>query len=41
MTEATRNSDELKPRFLGFTGGVKEGESMADFCRRINEESGS
>ena len=39
--ETTENSDELKPRFLGFTGGVRKDESMEDFVKRVNEESGS
>lgn len=31
---------KFKPRFLGFTAGMKEGETMAEFVKRMEKESG-
>jgi hypothetical protein len=35
-----RKVEEFKPTFYGFTGGIKEGESMAEFVKRVNTEGG-
>jgi hypothetical protein len=33
-----KEDKELHPRFLGFTQGMKEGETMAEFVKRVNIE---
>jgi hypothetical protein len=32
------DKEGFKPTFYGFTGGIRPGESMAAFCKRINNE---
>jgi hypothetical protein len=38
MAKDEDNCKEFKPRFYGFTDGIRKDESMADFCKRINKE---
>jgi hypothetical protein len=38
MSKEKEEIKKFKPRFLGFTQGMKEGETMAEFVKRVNKE---
>lgn len=41
MTEEKKADEkEFYPTFYGFTGGIREDESMAEFVKRVNKEGG-